>query len=110
MTSFQIGNSLFDEPGSTKVAGLVEKAKKNNVKIVFPVDYITADKFDKNAKASCILVMIFLFCICLSSPQTGIATDQEGIPDGWLGLDVGPKSRELFRATVLEARTILWNG
>ena len=46
----QIGNSLFDEPGSTKVAGLVEKAKKNNVKLVFPVDYITADKFDKDAK------------------------------------------------------------
>ena len=55
MTSFQIGNSLFDEAGSSKVAGLVEKAEKNNVKLVFPVDYITADKFDKNAKASCIL-------------------------------------------------------
>jgi 3-phosphoglycerate kinase len=41
---------LFDAPGSEKVTGLVEKAKKNNVKIVFPVDYITADKFDKDAK------------------------------------------------------------
>ncbi|KAF8163103.1 phosphoglycerate kinase [Crassisporium funariophilum] len=86
-----IGNSLFDEPGSEKVAGLVEKAKKNNVKLVFPVDYVTADKFDKNAK-------------------TGTATDEEGIPDGWMGLDAGPKSRELFRSTVLEAKTILWNG
>lgn len=46
----QIGNSLFDQPGSEKVAALVEKAKKNGVKIVFPVDYVTADKFDKNAK------------------------------------------------------------
>jgi len=111
MTSFQIGNSLFDEPGSAKVAGLVEKAKKNNVKIVFPVDYITADKFDKDAKASCILIMIlFFFCICLSSPQTGVATDQQGIPDGWMGLDAGPESREKFKATVLEAKTILWNG
>jgi len=33
-----------------------------------------------------------------------------GIPDGWLGLDVGEKSRDLFRTTVLEAKTILWNG
>jgi hypothetical protein len=51
----QIGNSLFDAPGSEKVAGLVEKAKKNNVKLVFPVDYITADKFDKDAKVRILL-------------------------------------------------------
>lgn len=42
--------------------------------------------------------------------QKGSATEAEGIPDGWLGLDVGPKSSELFRATVLESKTILWNG
>jgi 3-phosphoglycerate kinase len=42
--------------------------------------------------------------------QSSIATEAEGIPDGWLGLDVGPKTREIFRSTVLEARTILWNG
>ncbi|KAG1778668.1 phosphoglycerate kinase [Suillus placidus] len=86
-----IGDSLFDQAGSEKVRALVEKAKKNNVKLVFPVDYITADKFDKNA-------------------NTGTATAAEGIPSGWMGLDAGPKSRELFRQTVLEAKTILWNG
>jgi len=86
-----IGNSLFDAAGSEKVAGLVEKAKKNNVKLVLPVDYITGDKFDKGA-------------------QVGKASDSEGIPDGWLGLDVGEKSRKSFRNTVLEAKTILWNG
>ncbi|KAG5643903.1 hypothetical protein DXG03_009474 [Asterophora parasitica] len=87
----KIGNSLFDAPGAEKVAGLVEKAKKNNVKLVFPIDYIIADKFDKDAK-------------------TGTATEEQGIPDGWMGLDAGPKSRELFRKTVAEAKTILWNG
>ncbi|KDN49367.1 Phosphoglycerate kinase, partial [Rhizoctonia solani AG-8 WAC10335] len=86
-----IGKSLFDQAGSEKVAALLEKAKKNNVKVVFPVDYITADKFDKNA-------------------ETGTATDEEGIPGDWMGLDAGPKSRELFKQTVLEAKTILWNG
>ncbi|KAJ6500349.1 phosphoglycerate kinase [Mycena sanguinolenta] len=91
LENVKIGSSLFDAPGAEKVAGLVEKAKKNNVKLVFPVDYITADKFDKDA-------------------AKGSATEAEGIPDGWLGLDVGPKSSELFRATVLEAKTILWNG
>ncbi|KAI0798127.1 phosphoglycerate kinase [Abortiporus biennis] len=91
LENIAIGSSLFDAPGSEKVASLVEKAKARNIKVVFPVDYVTADKFDKDAK-------------------TGTATDAEGIPDGWLGLDAGPKSRELFKQTVLEAKTILWNG
>ncbi|QRW26969.1 phosphoglycerate kinase [Rhizoctonia solani] len=42
--------------------------------------------------------------------QTGTATDEEGIPDEWMGLDAGEKSRQLFKETVLEAKTILWNG
>jgi len=91
LDNVSIGNSLFDAPGAEKVAALVEKAKKKNVNLVFPVDYITADKFDKDA-------------------TTGTATDAEGIPDGWMGLDAGLKSRELFKTAVLEAKTILWNG
>ncbi len=51
-TVLQIGESLFDAAGSEKVAALVEKAKQHNIKIVFPVDYVTADKFDKDAKVS----------------------------------------------------------
>jgi len=86
-----IGNSLFDQAGSEKVASLVEKAKKNNVKLVLPVDYITGDKFAKDA-------------------NVGEATDGQGIPDGCMGLDAGPLSRKTFRSTVLEAKTILWNG
>jgi len=91
LDNISIGKSLFDEAGSQKVASLVEKAKKNNVKLVFPVDYVTADKFDKDAK-------------------TAAATDEQGIPDDWMGLDAGPNSRTLFHETVLEAKTILWNG
>ena len=91
LENVKIGNSLFDEAGSTTVGDLVAKAKKNNVEIVLPVDYITADKFDKDA-------------------TTGTATDEEGIPDGWMGLDCGPKSIELFKSTISKAKTILWNG
>lgn len=87
----KIGNSLFDEAGSKTVGDLVEKAKKNNVELVLPVDYITADKFAKDAK-------------------TGTATDAEGIPDGWMGLDCGPKSIELYKEAINKAQTILWNG
>ncbi|KAJ3565091.1 hypothetical protein NP233_g7861 [Leucocoprinus birnbaumii] len=86
-----IGKSLFDEAGSQKVAEIVEKAKKNNVKLVLPVDYVAGDKFDKDAEAK-------------------IVTDAEGIPEGWMGLDVGPESNKLFAQAVAEAKTILWNG
>ncbi|KAG8922591.1 phosphoglycerate kinase [Tulasnella sp. 408] len=91
LENVSIGNSLFDQAGSEKVAALIEKAKSKNIKVVLPVDYITADKFDKDA-------------------NTGTATDQQGIPDGWMGLDAGEESRKLFRDAVLEAKTILWNG
>ncbi|KAI9143727.1 phosphoglycerate kinase [Paraphysoderma sedebokerense] len=91
LNNVKIGNSLFDAEGAKIVQEIVEKAKKNNVQLYFPVDYVTADKFDKNA-------------------NTGTATDESGIPDGWMGLDCGPKSREIFSKAVLEAKTILWNG
>jgi len=91
LENVKIGDSLFDAAGAKIVGDLVEKAKKNNVKLVLPVDYITADKFSKDAK-------------------TGTATDEEGIPDGWMGLDCGPKSIALFEKTINEAKTVLWNG
>lgn len=87
----KIGNSLFDAEGAKIVNDILEKAKKNNVKIHFPVDYVTADKFAKDA-------------------QVGAASDQDGIPDGWMGLDAGPKSREQFAEAIHRANTILWNG
>ena len=87
----KIGDSLFDEAGSKTVGSLVEKAKKNGVEIVLPVDYVTADKFAKDA-------------------NTGTATDAEGIPDGWMALDCGPKSIELYKKAIDDAKTILWNG
>lgn len=87
----KIGDSLFDEEGAKTVGEVMEKAKKYNVEVVLPVDYITADKFSKDAKV-------------------GYATDEDGIPDGWMGLDCGEKSVELFKQTIAKAKTILWNG
>ncbi|KAF6843122.1 phosphoglycerate kinase [Colletotrichum musicola] len=91
LENVSIGNSLFDEAGAQTVGKLVEKAKANNVKLVLPVDYVTADKFDANA-------------------NTDAATDESGIPDGWMGLDCGPKSIELYKEAINDAKTILWNG
>lgn len=39
-----------------------------------------------------------------------IVTEEEGIPDGWEGFDIGPKSRELFSEVILRSRCVLWNG
>lgn len=86
-----IGTSLFDEAGSESVANLMEKAKKNGVKVVLPVDHVTADKFAPDA-------------------ATGTVTDKDGIPDGWMGLDCGPESVKLYKEAIESAQTILWNG
>ncbi|EMR09492.1 phosphoglycerate kinase [Pneumocystis murina B123] len=91
LEDMEIGTSLFDKVGAENVKFLVEKAKNNNVKIVFPVDFITADKFDKDAK-------------------TGYTTDKEGIAADLMGLDCGHKSIELFEEVIKQAKTILWNG
>ncbi|KAL2221253.1 putative phosphoglycerate kinase PgkA [Thermoascus aurantiacus ATCC 26904] len=91
LENVKIGNSLFDEPGSKIVGEVIEKAKKHGVEVVLPVDYVTADKFAADAK-------------------TGYATDADGIPDGWMGLDVGEKSVERYKETIAKAKTILWNG
>ncbi|KUI68475.1 Phosphoglycerate kinase [Cytospora mali] len=91
LDNMSIGTSLFDEAGAKTVPQLIEKAKKNGVKVVLPVDFITADKFDKDA-------------------NTGKASDKEGIPEGWMGLDCGEESVKLYKAAIDEAKTILWNG
>lgn len=86
-----IGKSLFDEEGGKIVKKLVEKAKSKNVELVFPVDYLTASKFAKDA-------------------EVGYADDKSGIKDEWMGLDVGSESVKKFKEVVLKSKTILWNG
>jgi len=87
----KIGGSIFDEGGAKIVQNIVDKAKKNNVKLHFPTDYVIGDKFKADAKV-------------------GKANDKEGIPDGWMGLDVGPESIKDFISAISKAKTILWNG
>ena len=70
---------------------MLDKAEANKVKIYLPVDFVTADKFAEDA-------------------ATGSATVESGIPEGWMGLDIGPKSRELFTEPILKAKVIVWNG
>ncbi|XP_067132546.1 phosphoglycerate kinase [Centruroides vittatus] len=91
LKGMKIGGSLYDDEGAKIVSKLMEKAAKNNVQIHLPEDFVTADKFDEKA-------------------NTGTATVETGIPDGWMGLDCGPKSVATFKASVGRAKTIVWNG
>lgn len=87
----QIGASLYDEKGAEIVPKLIEKAKCNGVTIHLPVDFVTGDSFCENA-------------------EVGKATVETGIPEGWLGLDVGPESTCIFRKAIEGAKVIVWNG
>lgn len=83
----KIGNSLVEEDRIELAKEYLEKAQD---RIVLPVDNVCADKFSEDANTQ----------IC--------ATGE--IPDGWMGLDIGPKTIELFKETLQGAKTVVWNG
>jgi phosphoglycerate kinase len=87
----QIGDSLFDPEGAKIVQELVNDAKARGVELIFPIDYLAADKFAADA-------------------ATQVVDDASGIPAGWQGLDAGPKSIALYRDAILSSKTIVWNG
>lgn len=88
--SGEIGNSLVELDYLDLALELIEKAKKNNVEIYLPEDSRCGDGFTNDAE---------------------IKTYPSGeIPDGWMGLDIGPKAEEKFKKIILKSKTILWNG
>jgi len=86
----KVGNSLAEPDMYPEALALIEQAALEGVEIVLPSDALCADKFAADASV--------LTC----------AIDE--IPDGWMGLDLGPESRKEFATKAREARTILWNG
>lgn len=86
-----IGGSLFDQEGALIVGRIIKKAKEHGVAIHLPVDHVIADNFSEKA-------------------TVGVTDDQTGIPEGWMGLDVGPVSRAQFSEVIGRAKTVLWNG
>lgn len=91
LNSMKIGSSLYDEKGAELVCMLMEKAKQKGVEIHLPVDFVTADSFSENSKV-------------------GQASVDNGIPDTWMGLDVGPESCKKFAEAIRKAKVIVWNG
>lgn len=84
------GNSICEEDKLDLAKAIIEKAKTMGVNLLFPVDGVNADKFDAEANT-------YVSAI-------------DDVKDGWMGLDIGPKSIALFEKVIMESNTILWNG
>lgn len=87
---YAIGNSLLDKDGLDTALKVMEKAKAKGIELLLPVDNIIADAFSNDANKK----------VC------GLGE----IPDGWEGLDIGPKTLELFSEAIKKAATVVWNG
>lgn len=86
----QIGNSLVEADKMELALDLIKKAKANQVDLMLPKDSVAADAFSNDASKQVV--------------------DNYAIPDGWMGLDIGPEARDVFGKTIRDSRTILWNG
>lgn len=91
LCDMNISNSLFDEKGAELVLKIMENACKKNVEIHLPVDFICGTKIDNKADVS-------------------NATIESGIPNGYMGLDIGCETRKKFAEVIEKAKLIVWNG
>lgn len=87
---YGVGDSLLEADQIDTVRGFIDDAQRRGVELLVPVDFVIADRFAADAAT------------------TIVASD--AIPDGWMGLDIGPRSRELFASRIADAGTVVWNG
>lgn len=85
-----VGTSLLEADQIPVVRGFMEQADQRGIELLLPVDFVVADAFAPDASTQIV--------------------DAEAIPDGWMGLDIGPRSRELFASRIADAGTVVWNG
>lgn len=86
----KIGNSICEDDKLELAIEILKQAKEKGVQIHLPVDVVAADDFSNDANTQVV--------------------DVKNIPEGWQGLDAGPKSLEIFKRIILDSKTILWNG
>lgn len=85
-----VGNSLVEEDKLELAKSLEAKAKEKGVDFLLPTDVVLADKFDKNANSQIASI--------------------DNIPDGWMGLDIGPDSIKVFQEALSDCKAVIWNG
>ena len=86
----KVGDSICEDDKMELALEILKQAEAKGVKVHLPVDVLAADDFDNNANTQYV--------------------DVNEIPDGWQGLDAGPKTLENFKQAILDSKTILWNG
>lgn len=86
----KIGNSLVEDDKLELALHILDECKKQNVKVYLPLDNVVADGFSNDSNFKTVPV--------------------DEIPDGWMGMDTGPKTNELFAEVIAQSQTILWNG
>ncbi len=84
-----VGDSLLEEDYIEYAKEMMEKAEKKGVKLLIPVDTVVAKEFNNDAESK---------------------VSENGIEDGWMGLDIGPKTTEIFKNALKDAKTVVWNG
>ncbi len=87
---YEIGTSLLEEEQVENAGQMMKDAEAKGVKFLIPVDNKVGKEYDENTEA--------------------MVVDSDKIPDGWMGLDIGPKTQELFTNAIKGAGTIIWNG
>ncbi|XGB42624.1 MAG: phosphoglycerate kinase [Nodosilinea sp. LVE1205-7] len=85
-----VGKSLVEEDKLELARKLEAKAKERGVELLLPTDVVVADAFDANANAQTVSI--------------------DAIPDGWMGLDIGPDSVQVFQAALKQSKSVIWNG
>lgn len=87
---YSIGDSIFEADKVSLAADIITKAKDLNVRLVLPVDNVVGEDFRADTNS--------------------LIVDSDSIPEGYIGLDIGPKSERLFSDIIEDSKTILWNG
>lgn len=87
---YEVGNSLLEADQIDTVKGFIAQAAERGVELLLPVDFVIADAFAADAHTAIV--------------------DADSIPEGWMGLDIGPRTRELFASRIADAGTVVWNG
>lgn len=86
----QIGASLVEDEWVERAAEMLEKAAARGCKLMLPCDYVVADRFAADAATQVV--------------------GADAIPDGWMGLDVGPQTAQAYADQIAQAKTVFWNG
>jgi len=86
----EIGDSLLEEDKIDLANSFIQKAKEKGVNLYLPIDVVVADSFSNEANTKVVTI--------------------DSIPEGWMGLDIGPKTAELYADVIKESKLIIWNG